>query len=151
MVKDKRVSKGGFIEWELPFSTAYRGLNSHAKDVLWWFWSRRVMEKDQRGRWGHTNNGELVYTYAQAKRNGISQPAFTRALDNLLERGFLDIARTGAGQFKAVTLYALSERWRKFGKPDFIKAERPKKKQWSAEAGFQKSPRLFGSVVDGTL
>lgn len=137
MGKDGRVSKGGYVEWELPFSAAYRGLSSHAKDVLWWFWSRRRMEKDHKGNYHATNNGELVYTYAQAKRNGIPQPAFTRAIDNLIERGFLDITASGAGQFKVTTLYALSDRWRKFGKPDFVSSKRLKRRQWSKRAGFQ--------------
>jgi len=74
------------------------------------------------------NNGEIVFTYDEAlKKYGITAPRFKRAIDELIAKGLIDIAATGQGTFRVVTLYAISERWRAYGTPDFVEAKRPKR------------------------
>lgn len=89
------------------------------------------------------NNGELVFTYAEAKRlYGITAPRFSRAIDELVdEKGFIDITATGMGVYKVTTLYAISDRWRLYGTPDYKPPEpRPKR---PINRGFQKG-NTFG-------
>jgi len=91
------------------------------------------------------NNGEIVFTYAEAKRlYGITAPRFVRALDELITKGFINIAATGMGVHKMTSLYAISERWQFFGTSDFQTAKRPK--TLIANSGFKKkSSNVFVS------
>jgi len=74
------------------------------------------------------NNGEIVFTYVEAlKKYGITTPRFKRAIDELLAKGFIDIAATGMGVHKVTTYYAISDRWREYGMPEFKGARRPKR------------------------
>jgi hypothetical protein len=89
-------------------------------------WSNRRRKPGGRDAWTITNNGELEFTYAEAKKKyGITKGQFVRALDQLIDRGFLDVAATGMGVFKAKTLYSISYRWQHWGTDAFDKAERP--------------------------
>ena len=83
-----------------------------------------------------TNNGEIEFTYKEAEhRRGIKQGAFLEARDHLIEVGFIDITHSGAGLYKSKTLYGISDRWRKYGTPDFQQVERQKD---SRRIGYQK-------------
>ncbi len=105
-----------------------------------------------------SNNGEIVFTYAEAKtKYRISKNRFRRAVDELLEKGFIDIAETGMGVHKVTTLYAISERWRKFGTPDYKTVPRPKppianpgfkkgNKMWKRRANFSSAENDHGAV-----
>ncbi len=87
------------------------------------------------------NNGQIVFTYDEAeKQHGLTRPRFMRAIDELVEYGFIDIAATGAGHRKMTSLYSISERWRKYGTDDFVKAKR---KRSNANPGFQKGHKLW--------
>ncbi|MHC4123570.1 MAG: hypothetical protein ACYSSI_08360 [Planctomycetota bacterium] len=133
------------VEQALFKSKAYRSLSSPtAYFVLGIFWTKRQIGKV--GRLGKKqrvilNNGEIVFTYAEAKREyGISYSAFRAAIDELREKGFVDIAESGAGLYKSANLYSLSERWKLFGTEDYEKPKpRPKK---PINKGFQKGNRF---------
>lgn len=86
--------------------------------------------------WIIANNGEIQFSYLEAeKKYGIKAGRFTRAIDELMRVGFIDIAKTGFGLQKDVTSYAISNRWEKFGTDEFIVVRRPKRKQ---RLGFAK-------------
>ena len=73
------------------------------------------------------NNGELEYCYSEAEKKGMTRPRFMRALDQLIERGFIDVVHSGSGGKKGdKSLYAISERWRYWETEDFIENPRPK-------------------------
>jgi len=87
------------------------------------------------------NNGELVFTYEEAKRlYGITAGRFTRAIEELVEKGFLDISETGMGLYKMATHYGISDRWRDYGTPSFRQVHRPER---SIKCGFRKGNRLW--------
>lgn len=110
-------------ERDLFFSKAWLSLGGIAPQVLSLFWLRRRMEKVGKrggGRWVNTNARELIFPYREAKEKfGITQPRFTRAIDDLIDKGFIDIVTPGNGTAKEVTVYGLSERWRQYGTPAF--------------------------------
>ncbi|MGD9161960.1 MAG: hypothetical protein PVG39_26350 [Desulfobacteraceae bacterium] len=128
------VSETISIERSLLNSEAFRRLSSTAKTVYFDFKMKcRVEEiKNKKGRkssWRIKNNGELIYTYVEAmnKSPKITRPAFTRALDNLIEHGFIDVAHSGAGGRKGdKSMYAISHRWRKWGTNEFVEVIRQK-------------------------
>lgn len=71
------------------------------------------------------DNGNLMLPYRFVEATyGITQPRFTRAIDDLVEHGFIDIVEIGSGTGRRPTVYRLSERWREYGKPTFAKHER---------------------------
>ena len=120
-------------------SKAYRSLRKPASYfVLGIFMTKRKMiQVGRKGKecWVIENNGEIEFTYGEAKsKYGIT--TFKDAIDELMEKGFLDVAETGMGVHKVKTLYSLSDRWKLYGTPQY---EKPKPRpQGSINRGFQK-------------
>lgn len=82
------------------------------------------------------NQGEIQFTYKEAvEEREISNKRFTKAIDEVIRVGLIDIAKTGFGLHKDVTLYAISDRWEKFGTDEFVIKKRQKRKQ---QLGFTK-------------
>lgn len=107
------------FERDLISSSAYIELSGKAPQLLALFYARRQMEEGK-----ILNNGRIRFTYAEAeKKHGISKDQFRRARDQLIEKGFINIA-----QNTSPTLYAISKRWRKYGTPKFEQRTRQKSK-----------------------
>ena len=117
-------------------SSAFRALNGMALLVLMDFYSKKHMKKKPRAKHVFTNNGEFVYTYKEAGKRGVSKSAFMRALDTLIEGGFIDVTVTGAGRYRSESRYALSNRWRHWGTDKFVPAKRNPHGR-NKEYGFQ--------------
>ncbi len=89
-----------------------------------------------------TNNGEIEFTYLEAeKKYGISKDRFARALDQLIDRGLIDVKSSGMGVHKVKTWYAISERWIDYGTPAFCEAKRPGPN--ISNQGFRKGNQLW--------
>ena len=120
------------LDKALVTSAVWISLSGTAKAVYCLFRCRCRFEKAQgsrhrRQRPEHVNNGELVLTYTEALRNyAISRTRFVKALDELIENGFIDVAGTGMGLYRMATYYSISERWREYGTGKFIVRKRPK-------------------------
>lgn len=110
------------LERQMKDSKAFRSLNGTAKTILFDFLGKRRVKGG-----AILNNGEIVYPFAEAKKKGIPPKSFNRNRDILIERGFIDVTHAGSGGKKGdMTLYAISERWKKWGTDKFIHKERPK-------------------------
>lgn len=81
--------------------------------------ARFTQSPARRGGWIIANNGELTLTYSEALRRGFTRPRFRRAIIELVEKGLIDITRLGVPKEKLPNFYALSDRWREYGKPEF--------------------------------
>ena len=81
------------------------------------------------GKWApKEEGGEIQFPYREAERkHGISRPRFTRALDDLIDKGFIELKYQGAGMQGDQSLYKLSEMWRNYETDDFKVMRRPKK------------------------
>jgi len=67
-------------------------------------------------KWFIENNGEIVFFYTEAlNKYGITKPRFQRAVDELVEKGFIDITHHGGGVKGDSSTYAISERWQDYG------------------------------------
>ena len=109
-------------EQEMFKSKAFRTLTNTAMVILLDFLMRRKIKNHR-----ILNNGEIVYPFSEAAKKGIPAATFNRNRDLLIERGFLEITRAGSGGKKGdMTLYALSDRWQKWGKDNFKTSTRPK-------------------------
>ena len=120
------------LEKGLLKSEAFRSLNGTAKNVYFDFRMKCKLQKSKgskRGGWRIINNGQIEYTYSEAEKKvpKISRSAFMRAIDALVERGFIDIDHSGSGGIKGdKSKYSISERWRAWGTDDFEKKTRPR-------------------------
>ncbi len=95
--------------------------------------------------WRITNNGEIQFSYKEAEEKwGILSGRFTRAIDEMIRVGLIDIVKTGFGLYKDVSLYAISDRWEKFGTDEFVVKKRQKRK---LNLGFAKGNR-YGRNTD---
>jgi len=113
------------LDRALISSKAWLGLSGTAVKVYLLFWSkaRVVKSRNKPGRGGGyyiENNGQLQLTYKEVREAyGIYPARFKRALAELVSKGLLEVTRTGAGRFKRSSEYAISWRWREWGKPGF--------------------------------
>lgn len=129
-----------FVERALLDSAAFRDLRtSTAYVVLFRFlakcqWEKVPARPGTRDKcWTIANNGRIQFSYAEAARIGIPSKKFTRAIDDLVRVGFLDIEHSGYGLRKDRTLYSVSDRWRAFGTDDFVLRHRETRQR----LGFQ--------------
>lgn len=141
ITKEQRFKKAKwdrmFVSRRMILSKAFLSLKtSPACQVFMIFLHKCKPEKVQtrpmsrEKEWTITNNGKIQFTYKEAKGKwGISDGKFTRAIDENLRVGLIDIIHCGFGLCKDVTLYAISDRWEKFGTDEFVVKKRPKRRQ----------------------
>jgi hypothetical protein len=134
------------IDSHLVSSKAFLNLSGIAPQVYFLFLRRRRMVKTGRKgkeKWVIENNGEIVFPYAEAiTKFGLTRPRFLRAIDQLVEHGFIDIVHSGGGMMKDVSKYAISERWKEYGTNNFIHTRRPKD---TRGLGFKKKRLNIGN------
>ena len=134
------------IDADLVLSRAFLNLTGAAPQVLLLFLRRRRLVKlGRKGkeRWVIENNGNIVFPYAEAENKfGITRPRFQRALDQLVEHGFIDIAHLGGGMMKDISKYSISDRWLNYGTNNFIQKHRKKD---TRGLGFKKKELKTGN------
>ena len=143
-----------YTERSLINSLAFIKLPGTAAKVLFWFLARRQfakLSKFRRREWVNKNNGEIVFSYAEAENKfNLTRPRYSRALDDLIKFGFIDINHRGGGMFKDMTTYYISDRWRDYGTSDFKEQSRPKdtrglgftKKNWEERSKKKRRTKL---------
>ena len=87
-----------YISKELLSSEAYRSVRRVAMLVYQDFLAKRIMVRDRRKKTWHVgNNGEIVYPYREAVKNGFTRKQFRNAIDELQAKGLIDITHRGRG------------------------------------------------------
>ena len=117
----------------LIYSQAYLRLTGMVPQVLGLFYSKRCFKRVRKD-YICVNAREIIFTYSEAEKLGISADRFKRAVDQLVRHGFLDIVHLGGGMLGNATIYGLSKRWEKYGTEQFEKVERPRDNR---RLGFQ--------------
>ncbi len=126
------------VDRELIECSAFWDLRAKAVRVLVRFFGKRKRTKMTLGRrqdWVTTNDGAIVFTYAEAQGLGINPNAFRDILDDLVGHGFIRIARIGGRLHGGVTLYGISDNWRDW-RPG-IDPPWEKRKRDSRRLGFE--------------
>jgi len=134
------LAKGTYIEADLLESQAYLSLSGIAPQILSLFLLKRQFEKVG-GKKGSKpkkvciNANSLSLTYIEAKEKyGITQPRLTRAVDDLLAKGFLTSIRRGGAYQQDKSIYGLSDNWRLW-RPGMVFETRKKE---PVKRGFRK-------------
>lgn len=146
----RRKSNAVYIDRILINSKAYAALSGTAVKVLILFLERRQIVRI--GRKGKekihiVNNGEIIFTYREAKEKyGIGNSTFARAIDDLIEKGFLEISHHGAGLNKDSSKYSLSDRWQDYGTDKFQKKSREKDSRGMGFTSKKKSKKKSKSI-----
>ena len=115
-MKSKHKSKGTFIERDMFESAAYLGLKGFAPQLLILILGKRQFSKPQ-GRKGKEkrickNCDSLNVTYTEfLSTYKITQPRMTRAIDQLLAKGFLSRVYPGGTFRQDKAVYFLSTNW----------------------------------------
>lgn len=77
----------------------------------------RVVYIEIRHKWNGKNDGNLSYTYREAKKI-MHINTFAKALRELINNGLIDIIRSG-GLYKKCNIFGLSDRWKFYGQENF--------------------------------
>ena len=122
-----------WFEKDLLRSEAFRSLSKWSLLVYLDFLRRRQMHKvEKQGCSTYyiiKNNGDIVYPYREAELKGINRRNFRNAIDELMEKGFLDIKHTGSGGRKGdVSTYWIDDRWKDYGTDKFRPPKNPRVK-----------------------
>jgi hypothetical protein len=122
-----------FIESDLFYSQAFTCLSKSGIITLLRCLQKRKWEKVKiRGKkqTRYTDDG-FIFPYSEAAFLNIGTTQFWANIKKLIEIGFIDLVHQGGWyqkheREKDYSVYQLSERWRHYGKPEFITIEKPK-------------------------
>ena len=143
----KPKAGGTFIKREMYQSKAFLALgcrgngvySSLSPQLLILFLDKRqfVKPKGKKGRNGKrvcVNADNLSMTYGEVeKKYGVTKPRFTRAIDELLAKGFIEVKHHGGAYKRDKTIYSLSDEWMLW-RTGLVCNSRPKK---DVKRGFQ--------------
>lgn len=135
--------KGIYLESDLLKSSAFSGLSKWALKVYLRFLTKRVMTqfnstKHKSKERTILNNGEITFCYSEAKAMGIGEREFRNAIDELIERGFLDLTHQGTGGLERdKSKYFIDTRWKKWNTPEFSPAKKPRQKNTKQGRGWE--------------
>ena len=76
-------------------------------------------------RTGHDSARDISFTYEEGLQL-MSKTRFIKAIDRLIETGFIDLV-SHLPQSRQATIYGLSSRWHNYGTPEFKEHKRVKR------------------------
>jgi DNA-binding transcriptional ArsR family regulator len=105
------------LELKMVYSKAYQDLNAPTLKILSYLllqlrWVNTAKSKDK-PNYVCENKDNIVMTYSTFKKSPfkMSQPTIVRAVDSLLEHGFIKIKDQGGRCRGHKTIYQYSEKW----------------------------------------
>ena len=110
-----------WVEREILDSPAYLDLGHPASRVLLHFLAKCQYQKQKsakRTEWIISNNGDLVFSYQEARDRGLSSATFRNCLVELQSHGFLQQTVKGRGGALGMdhrpSRFALSDDWKRW-------------------------------------
>ena len=123
------MSNKAWIDTELILSPAFISLSGFAVPLFLILHTKRKFSRIGKGKskkYICTNCDNLNIAYVEYERKyGITQPRLTRAIDDLLAKGFLECKHTGGACKQDKSVYAFSDQW-VLWQPGMIIFTRPK-------------------------
>jgi len=149
MMNNMNGSKNGgtFIERELYQSEVFNSLSGVTLRVLIAFLDKRIREKISKAKDRKNvkrkpkfiNLDRITLTYGELeKKYGVIRQSATRAIDELLAKGFIEIQHQGGAYRHDKSVYALVDKWMfwRKGAPPFSK-----RKKDAVRRGYQGNKR----------
>ena len=135
--KSNGYGKGTWVDTQLFLSKAFISLTGKGAQVLLMFLGKRqfgtVKDKGNKKQKIRIDENKFFFTLKEAKSHGISQGTFTRAIDELLKKGFIEKLNPGGAYKQDKAVYALVDDyilWRPNSKPI-------RERQKGVKRGFQ--------------
>jgi len=133
--KKGKFKSGTWIEREMYMSRAFLSLSGFAPQFVILVYGKRDFNKNREC----TNSNNITMTYPELenifnvgnrnplnkKKDGISKPRITRAINEALKKGFIEIVHQGGAFKQDKTIFALSDNWR-IWQPGVVFSERKK-------------------------
>ncbi len=115
--KDKKLPPFVAIPWEMLNSRAYIDLKPSAAKALPYFWGKPHKRFDDPAQY----ETEIRFSYPEGKRLGFASATFSKIIQELMAKGFLDPVDKGGlrGSGKSYNVFKISRRWERYGKEDF--------------------------------
>ena len=117
--RDFRKIGEGFVAltWGILRSRAYYDLRLSAAKALPYFLGKVHCAFNDPQRYCTS----FSFSYTEAEHYGFALGTFCRAINDLIEKGFIDPVKKGGlrGDGKSYSLYKLSNRWKKYGTAEF--------------------------------
>jgi hypothetical protein len=130
-------------------SSAFRSLSKWSLLVYFDFLRKRQMSlipHKEKKIYIIKNNGDIEYSFIEAERKGIGRREFNKALNELIEKGFIDVDRLGKGGRMKIdkrgqivgdmTTYFIADRWKDYGKHTFKAPKIERKKDTRKGIGW---------------
>ena len=134
-----------WVDRDLVKSRAFADLSGVAPQILLLFHTKRQFQRVQnkhKKTYVCTNNGQIQFTYKEGESYGYTARQFTKAINNLVRCGFVDISQRGFHH--SPTLYALSERWRAWGTDMYEQRKRAEDRRGFRRKAAETSRKLRG-------
>jgi hypothetical protein len=134
-----------FITKELLESSAYRSLSRVALLIYQDFLAKRrpkPIKRNKKTVWIFENNGDIIYPYLEAEEKGFSRVQFRDAIDELQNKGLIDITHHGRGGRRPqrgtgdVSTYWIDDRWKAWGTDEYRPPRKPRKKDKRKDRGW---------------
>jgi len=141
----KKKPKGVYLDPDLFESKALYSLRASSIKVYLRFLRKRIVQKIPRRQsreeeYRIANNGEIEFPYIEAqKKLGMVPRTYQLAIQELTEKGFIDVTGYKPEINKVTKLYAISERWKKYDTDEF---EPPKCPTYPLGRGFRPGNQL---------
>ena len=122
------------ISYQILHSQAYKEISyCPALKLLTWFYEKIkvLVNKGRRGKHRYqVIDGDISFTYLEAKLRGLSCQQTSKGLRELHRLGFIDIKQPGSALRGDWTRYSISDRWKHFGTDQFQNIEFPRSVRW---------------------
>lgn len=112
------------LPWEIMNSKAYINLSPSSAKALPYFLGKYGREYGMayvKSRSPSFSGKPIVFSYAEAERLGFATRTFSRVIQDLIAKGFIEMAGYGGlrGFCKTNNKFILSTRWERYDKLDF--------------------------------
>lgn len=134
MEKQKfKIKRKIMIDPDMFYSEAFKGLSASALKTLMRCLQKRKWDKVKihRKKQNVYRNDDFIFPYREAAFLGIGTTQHWTNIKKLIEVGFIDLVCQGGWyqkneREKDYSVYKLSERWKKYGTPDFQEIKKSK-------------------------
>ena len=132
--KSFRIKNKILIDAEMFYSEPFNALSASALRTLMRCLQKRKWKKERVGgrkKIVYTNEG-FIFPYAEAAFLNIGTTQFWKNMNQLIALGFIDLVYRGGWYQKHererdYSVYRLSDRWKKYGTPEFERVVKEKK------------------------
>jgi hypothetical protein len=115
--KDKRLPPFVALPWDMLNGKAYQSLKYSAAKALPYFWGKLHVPFNDPAQY----ETDIHFPYAEGKRYGFSPGTFSKIIQELIAKGFIDPVDKGGlrGHGKSYNVFRISRRWEKLGTSAF--------------------------------